>query len=42
MTFLPGKALRINLTTNEISEESAKEYEKRFIGGRGGRCLDPL
>jgi len=35
MKFIPGKILRVNLTKKVISEESAEQYEKRFIGGRG-------
>lgn len=30
-----GKILRVNLTTGDISQESAKKYEERFIGARG-------
>ena len=35
MGIVSGKILRINLTTKKISEESAEQYEARFIGGRG-------
>jgi len=35
MAFVPGKLLRVNLTTGKVSEESAAEFEERFIGGRG-------
>lgn len=30
-----GKMVRVNLTSGEILEESAKQYEERFFGGRG-------
>jgi len=35
MIFVPGKILKIDLTTKEISQASAQGYEDRFIGGRG-------
>ena len=35
MAIVFGKILRVNLTTEEISQESAQKYEERFIGARG-------
>ncbi|NTV89841.1 MAG: hypothetical protein HGA22_05695 [Clostridiales bacterium] len=35
MSVTTGKILRVNLSTQNITEESPEMYEKRFIGGRG-------
>ena len=34
-TTVVGKILRVNLSTQTLSEENAERYEERFIGGRG-------
>ena len=32
---LEGKGIEVNLTTGDIVEKSAREYNERFLGGRG-------